>query len=95
MRLGSIQTNIVMFLYRCREHGAFIGSTTACSELAGYDLPQVERALEGLIRRGLVERKGIACHLTAVARNWAWWKINHASDREVLRAILLDPDQVG
>lgn len=83
MRLGSVQTNIVMFLYRCREHGAFIGSTTACPELAGYDLSQVERALAALIERGLVRKEGIACHLTAVARNWAWWKTNHASDRKV------------
>lgn len=78
MRIGSVQRNILMFLYRCPETGAFIGATTACDELAGYDLSQVERALAALIRRDLIYKEGIRYILRGVARNWCWYEKNHA-----------------
>jgi len=59
MRLGSTQRNVVAFLTRCGETGAFIGSTTKAIELRGYDLKQVERAVAGLLRRGIIRREGI------------------------------------
>lgn len=59
MRLGSIQRLIVGYLARCGEIGGYIGSTTKAPELQGYDLEQVERAVEGLLRRGIVRREGI------------------------------------
>ena len=59
MRLGHIQRDIVNFLSRCGERGAFIGSTTKAIDLRGYDLEQVERAVAGRIRRGIVRRDGI------------------------------------
>lgn len=66
MRLGHIQRNIVAFLSRCGEGGAFIGSTTKAQELRGYDLAQVERALTSLIRRRIVRKEGIR---TVLVRN--------------------------
>lgn len=80
MRLGPIQRNILMFLYRCPETGGFIGSTTACSELAGYDLPQVKKALAALVRRELVRQEGSLPRsiLSTSARNWCWYQQNHA-----------------
>lgn len=59
MRLGTVQRNIMAFLSRCGESGAFIGSTTKAEELRGYDLEQVERALTGLLRRRIIRREGI------------------------------------
>ena len=59
MRLGSVQRDVVAYLSRCGEIGGFVGSTTKASELRGYDLEQVERALAGLLRRGIVRREGI------------------------------------
>lgn len=59
MRLGSVQRDVVAFLARCGETGGFVGSTTQAAELRGYDLEQVERALAGLLRRGIVRREGI------------------------------------
>jgi hypothetical protein len=59
MPLGSIQRNIVAFLSRCGAGGTFIGSATKAPELRGYELEQVERALAGLSRRGIVRREGI------------------------------------
>lgn len=58
MKLGRIQSDLVAYLNRRGEVGAFIGPTTACDELAGYDLSQVERALDGLLRRGVVKQVG-------------------------------------
>lgn len=60
MNIGAIQRNILLFLARCnKEEGAFIGSTTKAEELRGLDLLQVERALAGLTKRGLVRKEGI------------------------------------
>lgn len=56
MRLGSVQRDIVAYLERCGNVGGAICSTTKASELAGYDLAQVERALSSLIRRGIVHK---------------------------------------
>lgn len=80
MHIGSVQRNILMFLYRCGETGAFIGSTTRAEELRGYDLSQVERALEALIGRGLVRREGIRCIIGPSARNWCWYEKNRAME---------------
>lgn len=58
MRLGSIQKLIMQFVDRCDPViGVHIGSTTKAHELRG--LVQVERALEGLVRRGILRREGI------------------------------------
>jgi hypothetical protein len=59
MRLGKVQRDIVAFLSRCSASGAAICSTTKAEEFRGYDLEQVERALAGLMRRGIVRREGI------------------------------------
>lgn len=55
-KLGTVQQNIVNYLRRTG--GAKIASTTKASELSGYDLAQVERALAGLIKRGIVKTNG-------------------------------------
>jgi DNA-binding MarR family transcriptional regulator len=78
MRIGSIQRDILMLLYRCGDTGAFIGSTTKARELRGYDLAQVERALTSLIGRGLVRKEGIRYIICPTARNWCWYEKNHA-----------------
>lgn len=59
MRLGSIQRSIVAYLSRCGEGGGVICSTTKAEELRGLDLEQVERALAGLLRRGIIRRERI------------------------------------
>jgi hypothetical protein len=59
MRLGSIQRDVVAYLTRCSEKRGVIRSTTKADEFQGYDLEQVERALTGLMRRGIVRREGI------------------------------------
>lgn len=59
MRLGKIQRGIVSYLSRCPETGGVICSTTKAEEFQGLDLEQVERAIEGLLRRGIIRRKGI------------------------------------
>jgi hypothetical protein len=59
MRLGSIQQLVVAFLTRCGENGGFIGTTTKAEEFRGLDFEQVERAVAGLLRRGIVRKEGI------------------------------------
>ena len=82
MRIGSIQRDILFFLARCdKEVGGYIGSTTQAEELRGYDLSQVERALTGLIERGLVRKEGIRSIASTAARNWVWYQKNHAPKR--------------
>jgi len=61
-RLGKIQQDIVRFLSRCKDYRGYIGSTCRAEELAGLDLEQVERSLEGLKRRGIVRKEGI-CYI--------------------------------
>ena len=58
MRLGKIQQIIVDHLAQCSDVGGYFGASTKCSGLWGYDLAQVQRALEGLIRRGIVRKEG-------------------------------------
>ena len=78
MRVGTIQRDILFFLARCdKDIGGFIGSTTKAEELRGYDLPQVERALAALVKRGLVRREGIRSIATTSARQWVWYQKNH------------------
>jgi hypothetical protein len=64
MRLGSIQRDIVAYLSRCPPIGGCICSTTKATEFRGYELEQVERALAGLMRRGIVRRERIRYILT-------------------------------
>jgi hypothetical protein len=59
MRIGYIQKDIIAYLQRCGENGGFIGCTTKASEFAGLDWEQVERALQGLLRRSIIRKEGI------------------------------------
>lgn len=59
MRLGSIQRAVVAYLSRCPPTGGVICSTTKAEEFRGYDLNQVERAIDGLLRRSIIRREGI------------------------------------
>lgn len=52
-RLGPIQRDIVAYLRRCGGR-AYIGPTTRAPEFLGYDLEQVEAALDRLIARRIV-----------------------------------------
>lgn len=75
MRIGAIQRRILFFLARCdREVGGYIGSTTKAEEFGGLDLPEVERALNALIKRDLVRKVGIRHIASGVARNWVWYE---------------------
>lgn len=59
MRLGRIQQDVITVLRQAGSDGRFIGAGTKAVELRGYDLEQVERALDGLYRRGIIRREGI------------------------------------
>lgn len=59
MKLGSIQKDIVRFLDRCGSVGGYIGSTCKAEELRGLDWEQVERSLQGLLRRNIIRKEGI------------------------------------
>ena len=59
MRLGAIQRLVVSYLSRCPPTGGAISSTTKAEEFRGLDLIQVERAIAGLTRRGIIRREGI------------------------------------
>jgi hypothetical protein len=59
MRIGPIQKDILTYLKRHDESGGFIGPTTKASEFAGLDWEQVERALQGLLRRSIIRKEGI------------------------------------
>lgn len=72
MRFGSIQKNILMFLYEAGEKGAFIGSTTKAKEFRGYNLNQVMSSLQKLIKRGIIYKEGIRYILKPSMRNWCY-----------------------
>jgi hypothetical protein len=59
MRIGPIQKDILTYLKRYGKNGGFIGTTTKASEFAGLDWKQVERALQGLLRRSIIRKEGI------------------------------------
>lgn len=67
MKLGAIQRSVVSFLSRAPKHRAVICSTTKAAEFRGLDLEQVERALQGLIKRGIIQKKGILYRLVSDA----------------------------
>ena len=46
------------YLKRCGPNGGYIGCTTKAEEFRGLDLEQVQRALKGLISRGIVRQEG-------------------------------------
>ena len=53
MRLGRIQKDVLKFVLDCYPRGAYIYSRS--SGLCGYDEPQVLRAIEGLVKRGILK----------------------------------------
>lgn len=57
--VGSIQRSVLNYLARCGDVGGAICSTTKAAEFRGLDLDQVERAISGLLRRGMIRREGI------------------------------------
>lgn len=59
MRLGSIQKNIVDVIKQNGTKGAYIGFGCRDKKLRGYDLEQVELAINRLLKRGIIRREGI------------------------------------
>jgi hypothetical protein len=67
--IGPIQRDVIAYLSRCGENGGHIGSTTKAKEFRGYDLNQVERALAGLIRRGIVQKRRLNFYVLSRKRD--------------------------
>ncbi len=63
MKLGKIQQDIIKYLSRCNNNYGVICSITEAEEFRGYDLDQVEKSLDRLIARNIVQRVRIGYKL--------------------------------